>query len=82
MVLVREQLRRLVWVQARKSPAEAGEGKKLGPLSCHETRQLDEITGPFYRSPLPDLWQSQGVFGRKETPFPIPRLRACLVGWV
>lgn len=56
-------------------------GKKLGPLSCHETRQLDEITGPFYCSPLPDLWQSQGVFGRKETPFPIPRLRAC-VGWV
>lgn len=32
-VVVREQLRLLNFVQARKSPAEAGKGEKLGPLS-------------------------------------------------
>lgn len=93
VVVVREQLRWLVCVQARKSPAEAGKGEKLGPLSRHGTRQLEEyITwGPFYPSffffllllspsPLPVLWQSLGVFGREETPFPIPCLRALPCG--
>lgn len=60
-VVVRKQLRWLVCVQARKSPAEAGKGEKLGPLSLHRTWQLAEnVTwGPFQpslfysSSPLP-----------------------------
>lgn len=89
VAVVREQW--LVCVQARKSPAEAGKGEKLGPLYCHGTRQLEEnitwrpllpfplvllLFSPFSR---PVLWCESGCLweGGNTLPYPVSQGLPC-----